>query len=174
MTCGARFNQWQINAKQLLVRVNTADTGAESIFMKQLAMFCDKRGIRQRFVSKDGHVLLTSSSDRMIRLRAGMKTLQAVLGMAYVPTLLDDYKPLPYRFLSEYFADGYDGSRVAQAIGARYTEAVIRDEIANVVNKSRNKVRNADIVTTSTQQLVLTQGYSTVVPPTDLNYSATT
>lgn len=146
----------EIHAKQLLVRVDTVDTGDESMFMKHLAAFCDKRGIRQRFVSRDGHVLLSSSSDRMIRLRAGMKTLRVALGMAYTPTLLNDYKPLPYPFLSEYFTDGYDGSRVAQAIGSMYTEAVIRDEIANVVSKCRNRMRNAEIVTTSTQRLVAT------------------
>ena len=119
----------------MLIRVDAGDVVDGSPFMNRLAAFCVQRSIAQRFVGTDGHVLL-SGNTKTIRLHAGMKSLSTALDMEYEPTLVNDYKPLPYRFLSKYFTNGYDASRVAQAIGGMYTEAAIRDEIANVVSRS--------------------------------------
>ena len=90
--------------------------------MKQLVAFCDQRSIQQRFISTDGHAQLTSDT-QAIRLHCGMKSLSAALDMRrYTPKLVNDYKPLPYRFQSEYFADGYDASTTTTTMA---TKAII-------------------------------------------------
>ena len=89
--------------------------------MKQLVAFCDQRSIQQRFISTDGHVQL-SSDTQAVRLHCGMKSLSAALDMRHTPKLVNDYKPLPYRFQSEYFADGYDASTTTTTMA---TKAII-------------------------------------------------
>ena len=57
-----------------------------TLFMRQLSAFCNTRSIEQRFVSTDGHILL--SSDRIqIHLSRDMST--------------NEHIPLPYRFLKQ-------------------------------------------------------------------------
>ena len=140
-------------SKNIAFRVNVQDSENESLMREKLDAFCKQRNIDNMFVCEGGDILL-SSEKKKIRLNSGTKSLQNCLGLSYEPTLLTRHKPLPYRFLESYFANGYDPTMIVYSIGTLFTEEAIRFAIRKSLTKTDTKRMNMEIMTNTTRKLL--------------------
>ena len=143
----------KVTSKHIAFRVNQEHAINDSHMRRKLDAFCTSRSIENVFVGGDGDILLSSDSKK-IALHSGMNTMKKALGLCYRPTLLEQYKPLPYKFLESYFANGYDPAMIVYSIGTLFTEEAIKFAIRKSLTKTDTKRMNIEIMTNTTKQLL--------------------
>lgn len=114
----------QIKAKSLLARIDQRDANMPRVW-KCLLSFRQEQNVENILLTPEGHILF--SSDKAVKLNAGMNTLKTLLVLDYAPVRNGDIKHLPYQFIQEYSTNDFDPLKIVYRTGKMFEDASLKE-----------------------------------------------
>lgn len=126
-----------IIARNVLIQLVGTDS-TDPVILENINSFASDRQASV-LVTVLGEVLFCSSQGSKISLKSGVQTLKDTLCLSHLPTRINHFKNLPDDFLLDLFPNGYDESKIRQAIGDKFEKAFV----SSVINRKLEKVWNS-------------------------------